>query len=122
MTISERYFERFCERRGIAFTRLPEGAVKMPDYEILVEGIRIAVEVKQIEPNAEDRDILAQAAHGEAASYWVDMSRARQSIRDAIKQLRAYVNGGRPAVVVLYEVVELLGHLQSDNCGVSIRP
>jgi hypothetical protein len=67
MTSSERYFERFCERRGIAIRRLPEGPDKTPDYEIVVDGIEIVAEVKQIEPNAEDRDVLTEVASGKAA-------------------------------------------------------
>jgi hypothetical protein len=54
-------------------------------------------------------------ASGKAASYWVNMSRARQSILDGVKQLRAYAKGGRPAIVVLYELAGLLEYLKADN-------
>lgn len=95
--------------------RLAEGAVKTPDYEIRVDDIRIAVEVKQVEPSAEDRSLLEQAARGELTSYWVDMFRARQRIRDGVKQLRAHSKGRQPAMVVLYEVAGPLGYLDSDS-------
>jgi hypothetical protein len=115
MTSSERYFERFCERRGIAIRRLPEGPDPTPDYEIVVDGLEIVAEVKQIEPNAEDRDVLTEVTNGKAVSYWVNMSRARQSILDGVKQLRAYAKGKRPAIVVLYELAGLLEYLKADN-------
>jgi len=114
MTASEQYFERFCERRGIPISRLPEGTVKTPDYQIVVDGIEIVVEVKQIEPKDEDRGVLSDVVEGKAASYWVDMSRPRQSIHDGVKQLRAYAKGKRPGVVVLYELAGLLGYLEAD--------
>lgn len=117
MTVSERLFERFCVRRGISFTRLVEGATKTPDYEIVADGLSIAVEVKQLEPNAEDLAILAEAAEKKRAGYWIDMSRPRQSILDAVKQLRVQAKGRQPAMVVLYEVVGLLGYLDSDSIG-----
>jgi hypothetical protein len=69
----------------------------------------IAVEVKQLEPNADDRRVLGQAGRGEPAGYWVDMSRARQSILNGAKLLRAYAKGRQPAMVVLYQRVEFLG-------------
>ena len=87
----------------------------MPDYEIQVDGIEIAVEVKQIEPNAGDQHILAPLAHRKATAYFVDMSRAHQSILDAAKQLRAYAKGAKPAIAVLYDTVGLLGYLDADS-------
>lgn len=114
MTASERYFERFCQQRGIAIRRLPEGSVKTPDYEIVVDGIELVVEVKQIEPNADERDVMSDVTERKTASYWIDMSRARQSILNGVKQLRAYAKGRRPGIVVLYEVAGLLGHLEAD--------
>jgi hypothetical protein len=115
MTDSEIYFERFCKRRGIECARLVEGPAKTPDYEIRVDNLHIAVEVKQIEPNREDRNILERRATQGAAAYWVDMSRARQSILDAARQLRVHSKGRQPAVAVLYELVPLGGYLQSDS-------
>jgi hypothetical protein len=115
MTISERHFERFCERRRIPVRRLPEGQGRTPDYEIFVDGAEILAEVKQIEPNAGDRDILNEVTNGRAASYWVNMSRARQSILDGVRQLRGYAKEGRSGIVVLYELVPLLGYLDADS-------
>jgi hypothetical protein len=77
--------------------------------------LRSAVEVKQIEPNADDRQIMEHLAHGNAASQWVNMSRARQSILDAAMQLRAHVQDRQPGLVVLYEVTGLFGYLGGDN-------
>jgi hypothetical protein len=75
----------------------------------------MAVEVKQLEPSVEDRRIFEQARDAQSTGYWVDMSRARQSILDGVRQLRARCKGRQPAMIVLYEVVDLLGYLDSDS-------
>ena len=115
MTISEERFERFCARRGIPFRRVPEGPTTTPDYEIVVNGIEIVAEIKQIEPNAEDQEILRRRDRTGAAAYWVNTLRPRQSILTGVKQLRPSAKGTRPGVVVLYELVPLLGYLGADN-------
>ncbi|MDP1569606.1 MAG: hypothetical protein Q8L86_06355 [Vicinamibacterales bacterium] len=75
----------------------------------------IVVEVKQLEPNNGDRELAHDAVEGGSASCWVDMGRARQSILDGVKQLRAHAKGRHPALVVLYEVVDLLDYLGADS-------
>jgi len=87
----------------------------MPDYQIFVDGLEIAAEVKQIEPNVADRAILNEVSNGRCASYWVNMSRPRPSIVDGTRQLRSYAKGRCPGIVVLYELVPLLGYLDPDT-------
>lgn len=114
MNISQRYFERFCQRRGIAFKRLPEGRAKTPDYEIYVDGAVIAAEVKQIQPNDADKAILGDVAAGKATSFFLNRSRARASIHHGVKQLRAHSDSRRPGIVVLFELAPLLGYLDAE--------
>jgi hypothetical protein len=115
MTESEQLFERFCERRGISCERIPEATRRTPDYEIIAGDTRIKVEVKQIEPNADDRATIGKLERGQSAPQWLDMSRARQSILDAVRQLRPHVKGRQPGLVVLYETHSWLGYLDGDD-------
>jgi hypothetical protein len=115
MTQSEAYFERFCKHRKIPCRRVPEAVVRTPDYEITADDVTIVVEVKQIEPNAKDRKVTEELARGDVASQWVNMSRARQSILDGTRQLRAYVRNRQPGLVVLCEVTGLFGYLDGDS-------
>jgi hypothetical protein len=94
---------------------VPTGPRQTPDYELEVGSLTIAVEVKQLEPNDEDRDLAHRAFEKGSASCWVDMSRARQSILDGVKQLRAHAKGRQPALVVLYDVADLLNYLGADS-------
>lgn len=105
LTQAEILFEKYCTDRGISFTRIPERSTKTPDYELVLGGGAVAVEVKQLEANAEDRAFLRDLRTEGRAGGMVDMGRARQSIQDAVKQLRSYAKGRMPAVVLLYNSI-----------------
>ena len=70
-TISEREFEAFCNARGIAFERVPEATTRTPDYELALGATRVVVEVKETEPNAEEREsdrLVATRGYGKPLS------------------------------------------------------
>jgi hypothetical protein len=114
-TEAESLFEQFCIERQIAYQRIPEGAGKTPDYEITLAGRRIAVEVKQLEPNVQDRAFFEELLTTGHAGGAVDTGRARSAIQDALKQLRPYAKGHMPAVVLLYDTMgSAIGYLDAD--------
>jgi hypothetical protein len=116
LTEAESLFEPFCVEHQIACQRIPEGAEKTPDYEITLAGRRIAVEVKQLEPNAQDLAFFEDLRTIGHAGGAVDTGRARSAIQDAMKQLRPYAKGRMPAVVVLYDTMgSAIGYLDADN-------
>lgn len=116
MTEAELLFEHFCRERDIGVQRLREGSAKMPDYEIRVGQLVVAVEVKQLEPNTEDKKSLEERRQPGSGFHYENMERPRQSIRDATKQLRAHTQKRMPAVVVLFDTLDgSLGYLDSDN-------
>jgi hypothetical protein len=116
ITAAEILLEKFCRERGIECRRLNEGPTRMPDYELRLGALVIAAEVKQLEPNAEDKVILEQLRRREVVTRWENMERPRQSILDATRQLRAYARGVMPAVCVLYDTFHgLFGYLDLDN-------
>jgi hypothetical protein len=107
LTEADRQFEAFCSQRGIPCHRIPEGPGRTPDFELDLAGLRVAVEVKQIEPNDEDLRFKADLESKGFATRWGDMgARVRQKISDAMKQLRPYAKGKMPALVLLYDAIE----------------
>jgi hypothetical protein len=104
-TEAESLFEQFCSKQEIAWRRIAEATTRTPDYEIVVEGVRVVVEVKQLEPNAEDLAFLEELRTKGWAGRSINMGRARAAIRDGVRQLRAYSSGRDPGVVLLHDTV-----------------
>ena len=67
LTESEALFERFCKANGIPFRRIVEGASVTADYWMWPNGVEVICEVKQVEPNAEDRKAMEAIERGEVA-------------------------------------------------------
>ena len=96
-TRSERLFEELCNAHGIKWTRL---AVfpnrKQPDYELALGSQLVVVEVKQIEPNPDDRSFSKALRAGGVASQCRDpdkvASRVRNHIKESRSQLKAYLD------------------------------
>ena len=91
-TISEREFEAFCTLRGIPFERIPETNTRTPDYELVLESALVVVEIKETEPNAEERKserLLAQRGYGNVGGG-TPGDRVRKMIRSCSAQLKAY--------------------------------
>lgn len=108
-TISESTFEKICETHGIAYRKLATRENRRtPDYLILPSGEKVVVEIKQIEPNDEDRKIQQKAKKGETTGWWSDNdTRIRRKIKQGAKQLKAVAKGRCPAVLMLYDNREM---------------
>src|SRR5688572_15232352 len=116
LTRADLLFERFCIERNIVCSRIPTGPDQTPDYEIRLGTKPVEVEVKQMEANEEDRAFAEKFHRTGRAAWWVDRGRARQSILDAIKQLRAYAKGRMPTIVLLYDTIGTsTGYLDSGS-------
>jgi hypothetical protein len=92
----------------------------MPDYEMTLSTGAILVEVKQLEPNAQDLEMLATLRAGKVAARWVDMGEARLPIMEGVKQLRPHAKGRKPALVVLYDTIGMTGHLDPYSIAFSL--
>jgi hypothetical protein len=118
LTEAEALFEWFCAERNIPLVRLPEGVAPTPDYELTLGARRIAVEVKQLEPNAADLAYSEELKREGRASRFINMGRARQSMHDAVEQLRPHAKGRMPAVALLYDTMGIGSvYLDSRNIG-----
>jgi hypothetical protein len=109
-TISEILFERFCRREGLKFSRIKPSespGMKSPDYQIQSPRGPVIVEVKQFDPNAEDKrnaQLLEERGYGDAIGGEPG-ARARIKIQSGARQLKARSEGRFPTVLVLYNNV-----------------
>lgn len=104
MTESEELFCRFGQSQGWPVERIDEHSVargsKRPDFLVrLGDGARIVVEVKQFDPNPEERE--AAQGRGSGVLGGKPGQRLRQVITKANKQLKA-LGRSDPGMVVLY--------------------
>lgn len=110
-TISEQVFERFCRDRSLQYERVPETHSKSADYLLNLSHVRLVVEVKQIEPNPEERQLLAipcEEWDGELVYHWgIPGERVRKKTAEAVPQLRAISNGVLPTLLVIYDTIGL---------------
>jgi hypothetical protein len=56
-TISEVRFENLCASKGVDCERIPESAAKTADYRVSLGSTTIVAEVKQLDPNNDDKKL-----------------------------------------------------------------
>ncbi len=104
-TIGEKEFERFCAQHGFTLHKVKEQENKTPDYELLIGDIKIIVEIKDLEPNEEEKEAdNHRRTHNWAV--WGSNSpgtRIRYKIEEAKEQLRTSVKGNEPTLLILYD-------------------
>lgn len=102
--LSEQLFEAFCRNRRVSYRRLREGPGKTPDYEIVISGQRIVVEVKQIDatPNGEI-SLRPAESHFLIIGKGVPGEPVRRKISNADRQLRELARDKFPSLLVLYD-------------------
>ena len=111
---AEQLFEEFLVDSQVEYRRVPVDARPTPDFEILLSGHELAVEVKQIEMNPEDRRVLGEIGAGQTASYWIP-NRVRGKLKHVSRQLQRAAAAQRPTIVVLYSNVALYEHGNAEE-------
>jgi len=109
-TVSEKLFERFCEENGIQYNQIKPPTTshtQSPDYEIQTDTGTVIVEVKQFDPNKEDRRVAKQLQErGYSDAFGGEPgARVRLKIQSGVKQLKARSRGRFPTILVLYNNV-----------------
>lgn len=115
LTKSEQLFEAFCRGHGIVYRRVPVSAARTPDYELeLAGGAQLLAEVKQFDPNRQERAALARQAKGETVAFSsTPGERLRHAIKDADGQLRELLAGRTlPTLLVVYNNTPCRLHTQ----------
>lgn len=101
-TISEQLFESLCSGKGIPCRRIPTGRSKTPDYEIVLGPQRVAVEVKQLDENQEDKRINRTLDAGLVTAGVPPTARLRKQIAEGYRQLKTAARDGQPCLLVVY--------------------
>jgi hypothetical protein len=101
-TASERLFEEFCRTNGIPCFRVAKAAGRTPDFVIELGGKQITCEVKQIDPNEEDRRELDEARKRDGAFRYLP-NRLRAKLKKVSPQLSSASEAGRPTLLVVYD-------------------
>ena len=112
LTDSESLFEDYCLNNSICCKRIQADDKPSPDYLINVNGIEIAVEVKQIEPNSEE--LKAEAllkSEGFSTSSATPGHRVRKKITDSAPQLKRYAELGKPTLLLLFSTNQFASHV-----------
>lgn len=113
-TASEKLFEAFCRANGIPCFRVDRAAGRTPDFVIELRGTRITCEVKQIDPNEEDRRELDEVRKGDGAFRYLP-NRLRAKLKNVSAQLSSASESGRPTLLVVYDNTpfkDYTGHLE----------
>jgi hypothetical protein len=121
-TFAEYLFERFCDEHGIPCARVPETTAKTPDYEILSKTTPVVVEVKDIEPNAEEIEserLLNERGWGNATGG-TPGGRVRAKIDAASPQIKARAQGRLPSILVVCDEGREIGHVEPYHIRVAM--
>ena len=118
MTRSEQLFEQFCACNGLVPHKVPEGKSRSPDYYLDVDENRLVVEVKQIDPNKQERSVLRKPPdewnEGDIFHWDIPGDRLRNKIANAMPQLRALSEGVYPTLLVVYDNVKAWPELTDE--------
>jgi hypothetical protein len=113
-TESEILFETFCAQIEIRCEPIPtkpkENEVT-PDYDIYPNQQKVVIEIKQIDPNAEEitRQKIVDAG-GVAGTSGTPGARVRSKIAAGAGQIRIRAKGKYPSILILYNNVPLSDH------------
>lgn len=105
MTVSETLFEQYCTQGNISLRRLTPDGRKTPDFEVILGGKKVIIEVKELTPNYGEK--LADREFNEKGyAVWGDNkvgTRVRYKINESKHQLKRFAEGKYPALLVLYD-------------------
>ena len=109
---SEDLFEQFCTSRNLPLFRCVNPSVpttekrsKSADYILLAQGNPIVVEVKELNPNPQEKAFVQRLSdQGEQAGFTSEPGkRLRKTIDDAMPQLRETSLGLIPTLLVVFD-------------------
>ena len=116
MTKSELLFEQFCKAYRIKYERIPAGSAKAPDYNIYLNGERIAIEIKEIDPNPDEETKIQEFERQGTISIKSQLGkRIRDKITDTAGKFKESSESGHPSVLVLYNNVKLYKHTEPSD-------
>ena len=120
-TVSEGFFEFFCQQKGIRWKRVAEEDTPTADYDIYVPRRKVVVEVKEITPNKEERQAEKELAEKSfVIGSLTPGQRVRKKISEADRQIKYRTRRRYPGLVVLFDRGFVAGHLDSYQIRVAM--
>jgi hypothetical protein len=101
-TVSEDIFEALCDKKGIRCTRIPEKDKKTADYLVSLEKLTLVVEVKQIDPNAGDKELSKVWGNQNSPGIESPSKRVQKLLEDGYPQVKGSSEGKWPTMIALY--------------------
>lgn len=109
-TESEALFEELCDHHGVPCRRLcVRSDGPQPDYELNLAGHTVVAEVKQIDPNEEDRQFTESLRRDRMATQCRNPDLMARRVRNHIKESRSQINAylddhpHTPALLILFD-------------------
>ncbi len=116
MIISEILFESFCNKRQIKYEKITTSEHRTPDYKVILSGIEVIVEIKQIDMNPDEkREYDKFRKGGIAAGSNTIGKRVGKKISDANQQLSKLAKGRLPTICIIYDNTPLGYHTDLNN-------
>lgn len=116
-TLSEVLFKKHCAERGIPCRRIEEGQKKVADFELSLDCGLVVAEIKQMDPNEEDRARQSLPPGTIRGAGYGPTTRVRNMLSDAYGQIKSYAAAGLPGIVVCYNNAGGVNHI--DNFTVT---
>jgi len=101
-TVSEDIFEQFCAVKGIECSRIPEGAQKSADYFVSSNKLSLIVEIKQLDPNDEDKELSTIWFSPDSPGSEAPSKRVQGLLKDGYPQIKRSSEGKWPTMIVVY--------------------
>jgi peroxiredoxin family protein len=119
MNDSEKLFESFCNQKGIHFSRvLEECNRRSADYLIQISNKEIVIEVKQLENNRDELNLLQSRTlenDGDMFTVSTASKRIRKAIESSSQQLKNTSKGTIPTLVIVCDTTIGLMGLDSED-------
>ena len=102
LTISERLFEQLCSQRDVGCTRIPEGPQKTADYSVALGSLTLVTEVKQLEPNNQDKKLAKTWGTPSSPGAVAPSDRVQGLLDEGYPQVKRSCEAKWPSMIVVY--------------------
>lgn len=124
-TRSELLFREFCQQAGWRARRVPtqdRQHRRMPDFVVGRCFRRLAVEVKQVDPNSHDLEQQRRLDAGGIATCGGEPgARLRDHLKEGSAQIKSLTNGRWPGMIVLFDNTALEAYVDSYHIKVAMH-
>lgn len=101
-TTSELDFEKLCANKDIVCVRIPETTTKSADYQVSLCSTTLITEVKQLDPNDEDKKLGEVWGTPQSPGAIAPSDRVQRLLEDGYSQVKLSSEGKWPTMIVVY--------------------